>query len=305
MQTPLILFLPLFLATTLFPFLNEPGETVLPSLKMTAGPRAQALGGAGVAAEGDGAGATLNPAGLQDIEEDQIFLEHLSLYQNMKSEFISALIRYPHFRLCASLQYMDLGFGPITNSEGSDYSEENTFHAFDAAFMLTGSFEYHQTRIGITLKALREEIWYYGSNGLAMDIGLIRRGLWDNHLSIGASLMNLGYATPFDKKRYPLTTLFRTGIAYEYELTDEVTLLGLSDLNLSNDGQFTLPLGLEAQWTYVRARAGYHLLHDTRTFSLGGGVEFSRFVLDYSYIRFGNDWNSNGTPHLFSLTIRI
>lgn len=287
-------------------FLYEPGETVFPSLKIPVSARSQALGGAGVAGVGDGASATLNPAGLRWVGQDQVTLEHINFYQNTSIEFVSAVLVYPGVKIGVAMQYFDLGWGPVTReeAEGSDYSEDNAFAAFDAVGMVTAQFKVKSMDVGITLKGLHEEIWYYGSNGLALDLGVIHAGLAEN-LTLGASVMNLGRMSAFDKEQFPLTSIFRAGGSYSYELGSGVMLTGMGDVDLANDKTASLPLGLEAAWEYFSLRAGYALFHDTRSFSLGAGVEFGNFLLDYTFIHFTEELNANGRPHFFQLAIQI
>ena len=304
MKPVFILFVFLAFVPGTTALLYEKGETILTALKIPLSARAQAMGGAGVACVNDGASATLNPAGLCNIGQDQIFLEHINYLQNMRTEFLSAVLLYPKVKIGVALQYFDLGEGPVVGEDGSDYSVDNTFHAFDMALMLTGQFKVKGVEAGLTLKVLREDIWYYSSSGLALDMGVIHRGLVKN-LTLGASLLNLGWTGAFDVKRYPLTSILRAGAAYEYPLSDRLTLTGAADLNVSNDKSVTLPLGMEAAWEFFSLRAGVHLFHDTRSFSLGGGVSIGSFTLDYSYIHFTEDLNVNGRPHFFALTLLI
>jgi hypothetical protein len=283
----------------------EKGETVFPSQKIPMSPQVQATGGAGVASVHDGAYATVNPAGIANIAEDLVFLEHINFYQNMKMEYLNTTLLYGKFRLGVSMQYFDMGYGPITNDDGSNYSEDNFFHAYDAVLMVTSKLDYKDFNIGVTLKGLREALWNKSMNGAALDVGCIYKTPVSN-LTAGGALMNMGVITRgYSEDRYPLTAMLRLGCAYEYELNESLTIKPLVDINLTNDNDFTVPMGSEIMWDFFTLRFGYHLLHDTQMFSLGTGITFSRFCVDYCFIHFTDDLNTNGRPHFFALHIFI
>jgi hypothetical protein len=47
-------------------------------------------------------------------------------------------------------------------------------------------------------------------------------------------------------------------------------------------------LGIEYSWRDMAfIRGGTHLFHDTAGLSLGGGLKWSLFVVDYAYVNYG------------------
>ena len=295
----LFLFAFLFQAGHAFPY--DKGGTTFTSIKMPLSARAQAMGGAGVAIADDGAYATINPALVSNMPSDNVYLEHVNFFQDMSAEFLNATLIYKTFPLGISLEYFDLGTGPIT-TDASDYSENNTFHAYDAVITATTAFKYKKARIGVSIKALREAVWDNNINGLAMDLGAVMPTPVKN-LNAGVSLINLGKTDDFSSEHFPLTSLLRAGASYKYRVNDDLSFLSVLDLNAGNDGTFTVPLGVEAEWRSLSVRGGYHFLHDTRTFSAGFGFSFSNIMLDYCYVHYADDINTGSRPHFFAFSL--
>jgi hypothetical protein len=299
------IFISLFIAGILFQlghgFPYDKGSTTFSSIKMPLSARAQAMGGAGVAVMDDGAYATLNPALISNIGTDNLYLEHINYFQDMSIEFLNATLLYKRFPLGISLEYFNLGWGPITN-DVPDYDENNQFHAYDAIVTATTGHTYGKTRVGISLKALREAVWDVNINGAAIDLGVVMPTPLKN-LNAGASLINLGRTDDFSSEHFPLTSVLRAGVSYKYRVNDDIGCLAVMDMNAGNDKTLTLPAGLEVLWKSLAVRVGYHLFHDTRTFSAGFGFSFSNIVLDYCYVRYKDDVNISSQPHFFAFSL--
>lgn len=303
MMRPLLSLL-LTTAALAFSFPFEPaGGTALPFLKTAYSARAQGLGGAGAAFLDDGAYATLNPALINLTAHDRIYLGHMNLQQDMKSEFLSATFRYGAVPLGLSLHYLDRGKAPIT-TDGSDYSEDNTFGTYDAVAALTGGYVFGRFKTGLTAKFLHEAVWDRSVSGVSVDLG-VQAALPVMGLSAGAALLNLGRTSAFIGERYPVTSTFRLGTAYTREIKTGLRLAAAADLNLSNDGVATLPFGLEAASDHLSGRAGWHLFHNTQTFSAGFSLSFLTLLLDYCYTHFTDDLSEAGQPHYFALSLLI
>ncbi len=286
-----------------YAFLYEKGGTCLPSLSLPASARMRALGDAGAADVRDGAYASVNPAGIAAIDDDLIFLEHMNYFMDMKSEYLSATLKYERLSVGVAVQYFDMGAAPLTR-DGGDYDEANTFHAYDAAVMLTSKVTLGAFNVGATIKGLRESIWTQSMNGIACDLGATWRTPVQG-LIAGAALMNAGYMSALAENRYPLSTLFRTGVVYSRPVNESVKSKLLLDMNMSADGYFTMPAGVELTYSALSFRAGYHFLHDTRSFSAGVGLVFGNLTIDYCYIRYLDDINAGSTPQFFALGIGI
>ena len=301
------IFVLLFLVITVTAqagLLHEPGETVLPLLKMPLSVRVQAMGGAGAASTDDGAYASLNPAGIQRLKNDAVLLEHLnSLQETQRVEFINATLLYKRFRLGATLQFNDYGTAPLT-TDGSDYSEANTFNTYDAVGMVTTGMEWRGVQWGATLKLFRQALFNESMSGGALDVGALYSTPVTG-LDAGASLLNLGIAETVGGTRYPLTAVLRAGAAYTRIINDRLILMAALDVNATNDGALSLPAGLEARWNGLSMRGGYHFLHDTRTFSFGAGFTFARWTLDYAYLHSREDMDAQGQPHFFALAMAL
>ncbi|MFH0919039.1 MAG: PorV/PorQ family protein [Fibrobacterota bacterium] len=283
--------------------IHEPGETVLPLMKMPLSVRTQAMGGAGAAAVNDGAYASVNPAGILALSSDAVFLEHANYLQGGRIEYLNATLRYGPVPAGVTLQYTDYGSAPLT-TDGSDFNTDNTFHTYDAVATLSSGFTFRQVRFGAGLKAFRHSLFTESMSGAALDIG----ALWDTPLAgvtAGAALLNLGLAEKVGDTRYPLTTLLRAGAAYSRLVSDRLAVNAALDVNAANDGTLAFPLGAEVRWNGLCMRGGYHFLHDTQSFSAGAGFSFSRWTLDYGYLHFREGLVTEGRPHSFALHMAL
>ncbi|MBL8024763.1 MAG: hypothetical protein JNL74_00035 [Fibrobacteres bacterium] len=293
----LLLLLPLgiFAATDGLPFM-----TGYAGYQLTTSVASMGRGGAGVATADDGAYSHMNPAGIYNSESDRFYLSHSNLFRESRSEFLNASLKYKQ-PVGISLFYRFLGEAPHL-TDGANYDENNIYSAYDAALTLTSGYKFSKMDIGYSLKVMHSEIGYYGSTAVAADFGVICKTAITG-LDAGVSVLNLGYATAYEKTAIPLTVVMRAGTAYSRKLENGLKLRLLTDIQAASNGTFSIPAGIEAGSRWLTLRGGWNILHDTQTFSAGLSIKLSSIQFDYTYANFTENLSDNSIPQLFSLSV--
>jgi hypothetical protein len=279
---------------------EDRGTTVMAGYEITPSAITLGRGGAGVAVAEDGAYSHINPAGIFNTDGDRIYMSHANLFENSRSECLNATLLYEKLPIGVTLYYRKLGEAPVIY-DGSDYNENNVYSAYDAAVAFSSGVKTERMKIGFSLRIMRQEVWNYSSTALAADGGLLVK-LPINGLSAGASVINLGYASAFDNTAYPLSTVVRAGTAYDKTLKNGIRLKALTDVQASNDGSLSIPVGLEAGNRWLTVRSGWNVLHDTQSYSAGLSIKLNSIQIDYAYVHFTENLSENSQPQFFSLS---
>jgi hypothetical protein len=161
---------------------------------------------------------------------------------------------------------------------------------------------------GLGLKILYGSIDSFLGIGLASDLG-VRYQPAIKGLTLGAVIKNLGYQIKaFDQERDNLP--IDIGIGVGYDVSDNVNLA--LDIHKPIDNTILFNLGVEG-WVhkYVALRGGYNSLgQDYRTggaaditsgLSVGLGVKYSKYQVDYSFTPMGDLGRLHHITLLFTL----
>jgi len=175
---------------------------------------------------------------------------------------------------------------------------------------------------GMAIKVIYGSIDSFMGLGIATDLGL-RFKPDIQGLTIGAVVRNLGYQVKaFDKVRDKLPLDIGVGVGYNvsngFNIAMDIHALDITKdtvpffKNINNYVTFRLNLGVEA-WVnkYVALRGGYNSLgKDYRTggtsditsgLSIGLGVKYSRYQVDYSFTPMGDLGRLHHITVLFGL----
>lgn len=158
-------------------------------LSRYAGARSVGLGGAYVAMPTDALGMVWNPAGMQQLFQNEIHLETVRLFEDTSVNSLGFVVpgsRLPSFGF-AMLALRSGEFEKTTELNEPVGSFENS----ETAFLLSASKSLNRRfSLGTTVKVLRQTVEEFDAGGVGMDLGL----LFDvtPTLRVGASLLNLG-----------------------------------------------------------------------------------------------------------------
>jgi len=302
------------------------GTSMAQFLKIPAGARGAALGGAYAAAAEDVYAMAWNPAGIGRIRNTSLGGTYNNYFADLKYSFVGVSLPVDNASsLGVSGTFITTDPIEITtiqqpNGTGAFYDYSGLVLGVSYARWLTD-----RLTVGVSIKMVSESIYREKASTLAFDIGSqFDTGLFGVRLAMAVT--NFGGKMRMDgpdinttadtnpnltgnrdtKARlttldWPLPMIFRMGIMVDVwgganaNFKSDVNRLTLmADANDPLDHNLRGNVGLEYEWNRIFAlRVGQHINYDENTLGItfGGGLKFAsggtRFSLDYAYQDFG------------------
>ncbi len=285
-------FLPrLFFATSLFlSYLAVnvaeagPGTVAVPFLRVGAGARPSAMGGAFAAVADDANASVWNPAGLSQLSQAELGFMRLMYYEGSAEDVLVASIPMGS-KFGLGVHVISMNYGKF------DYMVEDASGSFDAtastvagtykasalAAALGAGFElFPGVSIGANGKFITQSLEKTSGTGMMFDAGLL---VALGPLMIGGGVQNLG---SFGSDKSPMN--LRGGAAFK--MGQELVVAGQVDMpsdtnkmKMSFGGEFVL-----AQ--LIALRGGYRMGGDVTGMTFGGGIQSklgkNTYALDYA-----------------------
>ncbi|PKK82144.1 MAG: hypothetical protein CVT49_15255 [candidate division Zixibacteria bacterium HGW-Zixibacteria-1] len=268
------------------------GTSVFDFLKIQAGARPVAMGGAFTGVADDEASLYYNPAGVVDLEGRHF----IAGYHNNIFDMQSGFLGYIHplregQKLSVYVNYLNYGSFDRTTVDGEvigDFSGGDLLLATSYAREMNERID-----VGVTGKFIYEKIDEYSASGFAFDLGL-KYSLNDrNSTTFGLMMQNLGtqlstYVSGGDKESLPLTI---RGGGSTHPRGLPVVVAADVIYPTDNDVYFavgaelvsTRPLFIRAGWTNLgenyKTGAGSD---DLAGFSAGIGLESNKLQISYT-----------------------
>lgn len=301
------------------------GSTAAPFLKIGIGGRALGMGEAYTTRAEDVTAIYWNPAGLANISQMQVLLNHYEYIADLYYDFGAVAIPLGNVGTVGTyLAYLGMPDIERTtiqfpNGTGEKVTANSYVFGICYARALTDRFS-----IGGGVKYIRETIWHSSAQGFAFDVGVFYRAFFKN-LKIGMSISNFGTEMQMqgrdmliqhdindtfegnnenigghlDADHFPLPILFRTGISAN--ITEDFFNLKNYDWIVAadavhpNDNKEYLSLGTELTiHDMIALRTGFRqlFLEDREGgLTLGFGLHFkaarTAINLDYANIDYG------------------
>lgn len=260
--------------------------------------------------------AAMAGTGAQISDEGSAFVEHptagligdvrsLSITQNMwvfdtQKNSIAINTATGHRSFGFALRALDYGKIEARDITGEIIGE---FHPLDlnliANYAQRVSPNYYA---GINMMLLYQKIQTKSSTGLAVDLGLSYlpplRGV-----TLNAAVKHVGQTTKVWQSKIKLPTTPELGINFHIpadfaEIHTEVKILKYPD-----DDKVQMRFGTNFNINrMLDIRGGYHLNHDTQSFTAGLGLNLRRIDFNYAYLPFSNDISD---AHSFGLTYKF
>ena len=279
------------------------GQTGLAFLKLDVGARSAGLGGAYTAVVSDATALYWNPARMTTVVGTDVSIIHTQWFQGISHEFIGAVASNGTSAVGLGFMLMTVD-GIERRTDIPTARPLSTFNAYDV--MLSGSYARHVTETisaGITIKGIAEKILFDTASGLAVDLGVQYRTVYEG-LTIGGSIRNIGPKLSFIREQFDLPREIRIGAAFipTYAALQRRVLLS-ADIGKYRDESTRLNLG--AEYTYqgrFSTSLGYRTRQDEAGVSAGLGVRLQRYRLDYAFVPFGAGL---GNTHRFALGLRF
>ena len=292
-------------AQGLLPKLGEQraGTAAVTFLKIGVGARANAMGGAYVAMANDASALYWNPAGVVQINRNELIVSHLDWLVDVDYDYLGYVHQMtPNLGLGAFVGYLHFPDMAVT-TEYHPYGNGEFFSYSDLVVGLGGSLKMtDRFSFGVTVKYVREELAELAMDGVMLDLGTY---YWTGYksLRIAAAMRNFGNdlrpqgtyerressgttTTPYQSFSPP--TLFTLGAAMDVYTTRVHLLTTSVQMNHPMDDQENFVIG--GEYRYRRLfflRGGYRANMDENQWTFGGGAHFLlkgvRFKLDYAY----------------------
>jgi hypothetical protein len=299
------------------------GSTVAQFLKIGAGSRAVAMGGSGVAMDGDIYASYWNPGSLSRMKTNgEVSFNHVKWLADMSYDFAAAALTIDGF---GTIGAQLTSFSVPEDIVRTEINPDGDGRRWDAgSFALGVSFSRALTdrfSIGMTAKYIREAIWNMSAQGFALDIGTIYTTQF-NDLKIGASISNFGSKLRLDghdvsfntnpggisgqgpqnvqslykTEAYDIPLLFRLGLSMDAVKIDNMRATVAVDATHPNDNTEYINSGLELAYDEMFfGRIGYKsfLMQDSEegmTWGIGVNVGINNTTgikLDYAFADFG------------------
>ncbi|MCF8260518.1 MAG: PorV/PorQ family protein [Melioribacteraceae bacterium] len=277
---------------------NSSGLTFL---KIGSGAQNIALGDLGVTSKNI-SGSYYNPALLIFEETKGAALTHTSQLLDLSTNLLNINFKYWDLDFGFNVNTTSVSDIPVRNIPGEPIS---TFNAnYFSAGIATAFNMAENITFGLGTKFLYENLYRDEASGWGFDFGVIYHSIFDG-VSLNASLRNLGSMSELRNEATSLPTDLRIGTEYGIsveEIDSEITLLGgFQKYTSEEDNHFHL--GTQIYYKSIIAlRFGYVTGYESKSISLGFGVDWEGLAFDYAHIPF--DFNL-GDSHTISLSYKF
>jgi long-subunit fatty acid transport protein len=303
------------------------GISAFQFLKIDATSRGVGMGGAFVAVANDVSSLYWNPAGLAQMDMNQVMVTHTNYVVDIQHEFLAASYRLSSYDAVGfSVTSLHMDDMQVT-TETQPFGTGEYFSFGDIAFGATYSRKMtDQFSFGVTVRYVEETLDVLKMRGLMADIGTFYwTGLGTSRFSVvvsnfGGDVTPSGTVTQFSGQTvsnfqsFSPPTRFKIGFAIEpFEMTEQRLTTSL-ELNHPNDNAENVHLGAEYAYQErlflragVKRTIGESLFGNDQTgasdFAMGMGVLMpvgsNRISVDYAFV----NNNGLGSVHMFSVGV--
>jgi len=278
---------------------GKAGTTGMAFLKIGAGARGAGLGNAYTPVRGGGTSSWWNPAAAAGLTGLDVVLSHTEWLQGIRYEYIGVASGRGGTTL--SLSLAGSLADDLERREGPSLEPIGTFGVYDLS--LAASYSRSINRFldaGISLKLLYERIDIESASGAALDAGLLLK-MPIRNLNVGLSVRNIGKTSNMRDKPISLPRECRIGISYLFGLPAGRALSTI-DFVFPSDYWNSINFGFEYNLRRTLCiRAGYQTGSEERNISLGFGVRWRSWHINYAFIPY---YFELGNTHRVSLEFR-
>ncbi len=270
-------------------------------LRIEAGSRASAMGGAFTALADDGSAMYWNPAGMSRLDQITFSASHQRQILDVKNELMSVAL--------------PLGFsntmglaGRLLHSTDSYRTEREEGSEFSNYSGSLGLYYASGERVGFAwglgAKMIREQLADYNATSYAVDFGVHYQSP-RTPLRLGAVIQNIGPEIKFIEEGDPLPRTIRAGWAYDFFPWEKRWTVSNDIIYFQPENLASFAIGTEFYLTkYLALRGGYVTPQDfdaDGNFHTGFGIYYSGLSVDYSLLQ----RSSLEDQHRFSFTYRF
>jgi len=264
-------------------------------LKISVDARQSALGGAGATVSGSQS-MFYNPAGLSSVANFDLSLTQVNWFQDIRYSNLSAAKKFNFGVIGFSINYLTSSSIDKYDNTGTMLNE--TYDVSDTALGLGYATEiYKGVSVGGNVKYLTDRIETHTANALSFNCGLVYREIVSK-LDLGIAIQNIGSEVKYISVGDPQPLTYKLGAAYNIpvgESDEPGGVIVCSDVNSANDTGIYANFGLEIYKEFTEdstyfIRGGYRtdLSDKANGVSLGVGLKYNIYVIDYAYSALGD-----------------
>ncbi|MEE9270291.1 MAG: PorV/PorQ family protein [Candidatus Krumholzibacteria bacterium] len=289
-------------------FATEPfakvGTFALQFLKIGPSARATGMGGAYTALANDASAVYWNPAGIVEVTNTAVALEHVFWPADVSLDFAAAIFTVPFAPGTWGVSARALSIDPQT--ERTIFLPNGTGREFDAGDMSFGlsyaQFFTDKFSAGGTVHFIHSGLAEKSVNTYAVDFGLIYR-IGFRGMRLGMMIQSLGGKVDYDSRESKIPTLFKIGVSVAAYQRGVHSLSTVGEFAHPSDNTERVNVGGEYSFNqFFYLRGGYNVDYDAAGAAAGFGLRFdttqtSDLNFDYAW----EDLGFLGNSHRFSL----
>ena len=278
------------------------GSDAAAFLKIDAGARAAAMGGAFTAVGDDASSVFYNPAGPALADKNELMLSHSEWLEGLRHEQ-AAYIHPVTSRLTLFTGLTALIIPPLDKLDAAG-DKTGSFSAMDGAAGAGLSWAFDGGLSGgLFVKTVYQQADGRKAFAYAGDFGLVKT--YGKAVRLGLAAQNLGTPMKLYNESFDLPRTYRGGAACRVGemgwLTAEIVKAGQSDLAIAAGAEGEYPFSLNET---AFARLGFRTGRSTNAgsgISAGAGLQSRNLRVDYAFSPFGD----LGGTHRISLTLKF
>ncbi|MFQ5511318.1 MAG: PorV/PorQ family protein [Candidatus Krumholzibacteriia bacterium] len=289
-------------------FATEPfakvGTFALQFLKIGPSARATGMGAAYTAIANDASAVYWNPAGIVEVTNTSVALEHTFWPADISLDFAAAVFTMPFAPGTWGVSARALSIDPQT--ERTIFLPNGTGREFDAGDMSFGlsyaQFFTDKFSAGGTVHFIHSGLAEKSVNTYAVDFGLIYR-IGFRGMRLGMMIQSLGGKVDYDSRESKVPTLFKIGISMSAYQRGVHSFNTTGEFSHPSDNTERVNVGGEYSFNqFFYLRGGYNVDYDAAGAAAGFGLRFdttqtSDLSFDYAW----EDLDFLGSAHRFSL----
>ncbi|KUO62181.1 hypothetical protein APF79_04205 [bacterium BRH_c32] len=297
--------------------IDKVGTTSFQFLKVIPDARATGMGEAFVSVTDNSESVFWNPAGLSKINGFDASFSYIDYFLDVSHLSFSAAYNLDGIGVIGVQALMnDIGSIEVTRvsnlyrDENGNYNPGLTGETVTPGSKVFGlSFSRKLTdkfAFGLTAKYAYEDLVVKSASSIIFDGGLLYQTGFRS-IQIGASVRHFGPEVKFFDKSYPLPQTFTIGISANLLAPENSLLMDINDqrmlfaFDLSHPRDYTQQYQVGLEYAFKEMfflRAGYKANFDEEGLTLGAGVKYNNYRIDYSFNDYGDYL---GNVHRFTI----
>jgi hypothetical protein len=224
-----------------------PGTTSAQFLKLGIGGRASGMGYANAAVVNDVTALYWNPAGLNNIQTQEISFMQCLWFEDINYQFVGYARPTDKGTFAGSLNFLSMA--PINKYDNTGTALGQSYAPADMALTFGYARLIKTLPVGLNIKYVSSKIDVENATAIAIDLGTQYTTMQDK-LTLAFVIQNMGTSVKYLNESMSLPFNIKLGTGYKLDLFGKPGLVAL-DINMPNDNDININLGTELLFTLV------------------------------------------------------